>query len=109
LEVAIREELWPWVCNGLRHLVFPIDNGCQYLSRPFFEYIRKSRNFAVIQHELTGHDQPEGDAHVERTIPAVKEREVCFNEYEGFFEARGGVSVTSDSITRKGSALPWDT
>jgi len=91
LEMALRQELWPSVCYGVRHLVLRSDNGCQYLSRAFFEYIHKIRNFVVIQHELTGYNQPEGNAYVERTIRTVKEEEIWLNEYGGFFEARGGI------------------
>jgi len=92
LEMAIRKELWPKVSSYAWHLTLRSDNGCQYLSRTFFNYIQKIRNFVVICHELTGYNQPEGDAYVERTIRTVKEEEIWLQEYESFSEAKEGIS-----------------
>ena len=92
LEMAIRKELWPKVSSYAWHLTLRSDNGCQYLSRTFFNYINKIKNFVVIRHELTGYNQPEGDAYVERTIRTVKEEEIRLQEYESFSEAKEGIS-----------------
>ena len=88
LEMALREELWPNTSSYLRHLTLRSDNGCQYLSRTFFNYIEKVKNFVVIRHELTGYNQPEGNAYVERSIRTIKEEEIWLQEYKCFSEAK---------------------
>jgi putative transposase len=88
LEMAIRKELWPLASSCGRHLTLRSDNGCQYLSRTFFEYIKRINNLVTIHHELTGYNQPEGNAYVERTIRTVNEEEIWLQEYQSFSEGR---------------------
>lgn len=91
LEMAIRKELWPKACSYAWHLTLRSDNGCQYLSRRFFDYIQKIKSFVLIHHELTGYNQPEGNAYVERTIRTLKEEEIWLQEYESLSEARENI------------------
>jgi hypothetical protein len=66
--------------------------GCQYLSKTFFEYIKKLKNFVVIHHELPGYNQPEGNAYVERSIRTVKEGEIWLQEYKPLSKPKRGYS-----------------
>ena len=82
LDIASRKELYPKACSYAWHLTLRSNNACQYLSKTFFEYIQKLKNFVVIHHELPGYNQPEGNAYVERTIRTVKEGEIWLQEYK---------------------------
>ena len=46
----------------------------------------------MIRHELTGYNQPEGKAYIERTIRTVKEEEIWQQEYESLSEAKQGIA-----------------
>ena len=51
--------------------------------------------------ELTGYNQPEGNAYVERTIRTVKEEQIWLQEYESLFEAKENIPRFMDFYNKE--------
>jgi putative transposase len=60
------------------------DNGCQMTSRRYVKVLKD----AGIKQEITGYNNPDADAYIERWFRTLKEETVWLQEYGSFLEAK---------------------